>query len=225
MDQRGGHRRRHRVRQSLVQPLGARHQVRGHRRHRAGPPAELVAAGTAGGASTGTLSRGTSCRAGSVSAARSIRAAASAGATSGSSSTGSRDSPPTSCIANHAGSLSSVATMAGTGTPVGASASHDAGLAQHVVSTDRLLARWHRLHHQRTLAGLDPVGQARVAAGQPREESHLHVRPLTAQRRRDALAQPALVDLGAHDRGSRGRPRTRSAMMLCWISSVPPAMR
>ena len=30
----------------------------------------------------------------------------------------------------------------------------------------------------------------------------------------------------AHDRpGSRGRPSTRSPRMLCWISSVPPAMR
>ena len=54
----------------------------------------------------------------------------------------------------------------------------DAGLAQHVVPADRLLARRHRLDHQRARAGLDPVGQARVAAGHPREEAHLHVGPL-----------------------------------------------
>ena len=224
MDQCWGHRRRHRVRQLLVQALGVRHQVRGHRRHRAGPPAELVQRRKR---------------------RRIDRDLVEGYVVQGRQRLGGPQHPGRCQRRRHLGivehRLQGLATDqlhreprrlalvggddGGHGHTGGRQRVHDAGLAQHVVPTDRLLARWHRLHHQRTLAGLDPIGQARVAAGQPREESHLHVRPLTAQRRRDALAQPALVDLGAHDRGSRGRPRTRSAMMLCWISSVPPAMR
>ncbi|CAB4597079.1 unannotated protein [freshwater metagenome] len=47
--------------------------------------------------------------------------------------------------------------------------------------------------------------------------------------RHDVLSHPTRLR-DRHGRslsgmGSRGRPRPRSAMMLCWISSVPPPMR
>ena len=116
---------------------------------------------------------------------------------------------------------------AGTGTSVGASAVDDPGLAQHVVPADRPSGLGGTdLTTSGALAGLDPVGQAGVAAGQPRESADLQAGPLAgAATAATRSAQPALVALGAHARGSRGRPSTRSARMLCWISSVPPAMR
>ncbi len=57
----------------------------------------------------------------------------------------------------------------------------DPCLTEHVVPADGLLVLRDGLDHQWPLAGLDPVGQAGMAAGQPRQGADLEARAFPAE--------------------------------------------
>ena len=73
----------------------------------------------------------------------------------------------------------------------------DAGLAQHVVTPDRPLPRWHRLDHEVLRAGGQPVGEPRVPARHDRQLTDLQRTALGgAQRGSDSRTERIGVTQG-----------------------------